>query len=172
MPPLAQIAPLNGMQVGDFNSDGNLDVALLGNDYGNEVTAGRYDAMNGLVLLGDGAGTFAPQSILQSGFYVPGDAKALVALHDGQGHLLLAASQNQGAVKVFKSHAEAQLMPVNKDDQVAYLTLTNGKKRKQELYWGSSFLSQSGRYVEMNKSVKSVEIVNGKGEKREVIGKK
>ncbi len=27
LPPLAQMAPLNGMQVGDFNGDGNLDVA-------------------------------------------------------------------------------------------------------------------------------------------------
>jgi hypothetical protein len=25
-----------------------LDIAICGNDYGNEVSAGRYDAMNGL----------------------------------------------------------------------------------------------------------------------------
>ena len=58
LPPMAQMAPLNGMQTGDFNGDGNLDIAICGNDYGNEITAGRYDAMNGLVLLGDGAGNF------------------------------------------------------------------------------------------------------------------
>ncbi|MBE7174609.1 MAG: VCBS repeat-containing protein, partial [Williamsia sp.] len=166
LPPQAQMAPLNGMQVGDFNSDGNLDVAILGNDYGNEVTAGRYDAMNGLVLLGDGAGNFAPQTILQSGFYVPGDAKGLVALRNSEGKLMLAASQNGGAVKMFRSNAETEMVPVRKDDAYAIITMANGKKRKQELYWGSSFLSASGRYVEKNKSVKSVEVVNGKGEKR------
>ncbi len=168
LPPLAQMAPLNGMQVGDFNADGNLDVALLGNDYGNEVSAGRYDAMNGLILLGDGAGNFTPQTILQSGFYVPGDAKALVALRNGTGHLLLAASQNQGAVKVFKSNTDERLLPVTADDKLAYITLQNGKQRKQELYFGTSFLSQSARFVEMNKNVKSVAIVNGKGEKRNI----
>ena len=168
LPPLAQMAPLNGMQVGDFNSDGNLDVALLGNDYGNEVTAGRYDAMDGLILLGDGAGNFTPQSILQSGFYVPGDAKALVALRGGDGKLMLAASQNGGAVKVFRSNTEAILLPVKADDVYALITLTSGKKRKEEFYWGSSFLSASGRYVDWNKSVERIEIVNGKGGRIEV----
>ncbi len=166
LPPLAQMAPLNGMQVGDFNSDGNLDVALVGNDWGNEVTNGRYDAMDGLVLLGDGAGGFSTQSITQSGFYVPDDAKALVALRDEKSGLMLAASQNNGPVKVFRSNGGGQLLPVGKDDVVAYLTLQNGKKRKQELNWGSSFLSQSGRYVEKNKSIKSIEVVSGKGERR------
>ena len=166
LPMPAQMAPLNGMQTGDFNSDGNLDIALLGNDYGNEVTAGRYDAMNGLIMLGDGAGHFIPQSILQSGFYVPGDAKALTALRNEKGNLLLAASQNRGAVKLFRSNAGAHLLPVKSDDKIAYLTLANGKKRKQELVWGSSFLSQSARFIEVNKNVKSIEIVNSKGEKR------
>ena len=54
LPAEAQMAPLYGMVVDDFNGDGNLDVAVNGNDYGNEVTNGRYDALNGLVLLGDG----------------------------------------------------------------------------------------------------------------------
>ena len=41
---------------------------LAGNDFGTEVTNGRYDAMNGLVLSGDGKGNFIAQTILQSGF--------------------------------------------------------------------------------------------------------
>lgn len=168
LPMQAQLAPLNGMQTGDFNGDGNLDVALLGNDYGNEITAGHYDAMNGLVILGDGKGNFTAQSILQSGFFVPGDAKALTALCDGKGNLLLAASQNRGAVKLFKSNTDTRLLPVKADDKIAYIMLKSGKQRKQELCWGSSFLSQSARFVEMNKNIKSIEIVNGKGEKRRV----
>ncbi len=59
LPALAQQAPVNGMLAADVNADGNLDVVLCGNDYGNEVSAGRYDAMNGLVLLGDGKGGFS-----------------------------------------------------------------------------------------------------------------
>ena len=167
LPQMAQLAPLNGMQVGDFNGDGNLDVAICGNDYSNEIVAGRYDAMDGLVLLGDGAGNFAPQSILQSGFYVPGDAKALVALKGADGSYLLAASQNKGDLKLFKSKLNTQhIVPVQPADRVAYITLNNGKKRKEELYFGTSFLSQSARFVENNNSIKQIEIVNARGEKR------
>ena len=75
LPEVAQKAPLNGMVVDDFNGDGNLDVAVCGNDYGNEVLNGRYDAMNGLVLLGDGTGNFKELSILQAGLFIPGDAR-------------------------------------------------------------------------------------------------
>ena len=31
---------------------------MIGNDYGNEVFSGRYDAGTGIVLLGDGSGEF------------------------------------------------------------------------------------------------------------------
>ena len=37
--------------IDDFNGDGNLDIAAVGNDYGTEVSLGRYDAMNGLIML-------------------------------------------------------------------------------------------------------------------------
>jgi len=39
--------------VEDFNHDGNLDVALCGNDFGTETGNGRYDALNSLLLSGD-----------------------------------------------------------------------------------------------------------------------
>jgi hypothetical protein len=169
LPPLAQMAPLNGMQTGDFNGDGNLDIAICGNDYGNEVTAGRYDAMNGLVLLGDGAGNFKPQSILQSGFFVPGDAKALVALKGADNNYLLAASQNKGMLRLFRDRLHTQqIIPVQPDDRMAIITLNNGKKRKEELYYGTSFLSQSARFIAKNNSILQIEIVNAKGEKRVV----
>ncbi|MEJ7588233.1 MAG: VCBS repeat-containing protein [Ferruginibacter sp.] len=54
LPVMAQLAPLYGMTTDDFNQDGNLDVAVNGNDFGTEVSNGRYDALNGLVMLGDG----------------------------------------------------------------------------------------------------------------------
>ena len=36
----------------DFNGDGNLDVVMNTNDFGTESTVGRYDALNGLYLVG------------------------------------------------------------------------------------------------------------------------
>ena len=38
----------------DFDADGNLDLAINTNDYGTDVSVGRYDALNGLMLKGDG----------------------------------------------------------------------------------------------------------------------
>jgi hypothetical protein len=70
------------METGDFDGDGNLDVVMNGNDYGSDASVGRYDALNGLMLKGDGKGGFKPLSILQSGIYIPGNGKALVKLRD------------------------------------------------------------------------------------------
>ena len=99
---MAQLAPLNGMVADDFNNDGNLDIAISGNDYGNEVSAGRYDAMNGIVLLGDGMGNFKAETILQSGLFINGDGKALVSLQGPGNNYLLAATQNRGSLKLFR----------------------------------------------------------------------
>lgn len=167
LPDQAQLSVLNGMVVDDFNDDGNLDVAICANDYGTEVFNGRYDAMNGLVLVGDGKGNFSSQTILQSGFYVPGDAKALVRLRGTNESYLLAASQNRGALKLFNLRdAEQKLIPLRQTDKEVYLALANGKKRKEEQYFGSSFLSQSSHFVNVNDKVTSIQIKDNKGQIR------
>lgn len=51
----------NSMEVLDINSDGNLDIVVAGNLYEAEVETPRGDAGNGLVLLGDGTGSFEKQ---------------------------------------------------------------------------------------------------------------
>ncbi len=167
LPVMAQLAPLNGMVVDDFDNDGNIDVAICGNDYGNEVANGRYDAMNGLVLLGDGKGGFKSQTILQSGLFVPGDAKALVKLKGRDNNYLLAATQNRGALKVFRHKNIAQkIIALLPTDKAVFITMPDGKIRKEEMYYGNSFLSQSSRFICVDAGVKKIEVVNFKGEKR------
>jgi hypothetical protein len=168
LPNQAQVSTLNGMVVDDFDGDGNLDVILNGNDYGTEVSIGRYDALNGLMLKGDGHGNFTPQSIMQSGIYIPGDGKALVKLQDKNGNYLLAASQNSGPLKVFQLKRKVNNIKLQPDDECALITYKNGVKEKQEFYYGSSFLSQSGRFLTVNDNVKLIEITNIKGQKRQV----
>jgi hypothetical protein len=169
LPAMAQLSPLYGMVVDDFNSDGNLDVAISGNDFGTEVTNGRYDALNGLLLLGDGQGNFIPQSILQSGLFIPGDGKALIKLKGADNNYLLAASQNRGPLKIFRSKNNGQkLIPVQSTDKMITITLKNGKTRKEELYYGTSFLSQSSRFICIDSTMRKVEIIDYRGNKREV----
>ena len=168
LPKEAQVSVLNGMAVEDFDGDGNLDVAINGNDYGTEVSSGRYDALNGLVLKGDGKGNFKPMSILQSGIYIPGNGKALVKLIDNNGNLLLVASQNRDALKVFKLNRKASHIPILPDDMNAIITYNNGTIQKQEFYYGSSFLSQSARFLIVNPNMKSVTITNNSNKKRTI----
>jgi hypothetical protein len=166
LPNQAQISAVNGMVVDDFDGDGNLDVMINGNDYGTEVGTGRYDALNGLMLKGDGKGNFYPQSILQSGIYIPGDGKALVKLQSNSGDYMLAASQNRGPLKLFLLKRKVINIKLQPDDQSAMIICKNGAVQKQEFYYGSSFLSQSARFLTVNPDVASVEITNNKGQKR------
>lgn len=168
LPDIAQIAPLNGMVTGDFNDDGNLDVAINGNDYGAEVTDGRYDAMNGVVLLGNGKGSFTPESIRQSGYYVPGNAKGLSALVAADGSLLFAATQNRGPLKLFRLRNGGKVSRLNAGDKYADIILNNGKIRRQEVYQGSSFLSQSVPFIQLSRNVSKVIVTDIKGNKRTV----
>ena len=169
LPAPAQLAPLYGMVVDDFNHDGNLDVALCGNDFGTEVANGRYDALNGLLLLGDGNGNFSPRTILQSGLYIPGDAKSLVKLRGAGNQYLLAASQNRGPLKIFKNKSAQKLLPLEAGDRLVLYTLKNGKTRREEIYYGSSFLGQSARFIATDSSMQKIEIINNKGIKRSIL---
>jgi hypothetical protein len=102
LPASTQYSCINGMIAEDFNEDGNLDLLLVGNDYSTEVSVGRYDGCNGILLKGDGRGEFSGLSILESGWFVPGNAKALVKLRGASGKTLVVASQNKGALKVYE----------------------------------------------------------------------
>ncbi|MEJ0079675.1 MAG: hypothetical protein WDM78_01620 [Puia sp.] len=71
------------------------------NDFGTVPSYGRYDALNGLILKGDGKGKFTPLSILQSGIFIPENGKSLVKLRSSDGKYLIAASQNKRPFKSF-----------------------------------------------------------------------
>jgi hypothetical protein len=166
LPPEAQWSVINGMAVADFDGDGRLDLALSGNDYGTSVNFGRYDALNGLYLSGDGKGGFTPESILQSGLYIPGNGKALVRLRGAGGGSLLAAGQNRGPLKLFAQRHPLPTLALQPSDVSILFHYRNGQTRKEEVYYGSSFLSQSGRFIDWNDNIVAVEITDNKGRKR------
>lgn len=168
LPTLAQLGPIFGMVSTDVDRDGNLDVMLIGNDYSGEVLMGRYDALNGLWLKGDGIGGFAPQPMSQSGFYVPANAKGLAQLTDAKGHELLVASQNRGKLLLFRNQKACRTIRLQPQDASAMLTYANGQKQKVEFPYGQSFLSQSARVLTVSNNVKAIEIADGQGKKRVV----
>jgi len=168
LPVEAQISQLSGMVVDDFDGDGNLDVAISGNDYGTDVSTGRYDAFNGLMLKGDGKGDFKPLSIQQSGIYIPGDGKALVKLQGAKGNYLLAASQNKDVMKIFELKRAVKTVKLQPLDMYAVIKYKNGKTSKQEFYNGTSFLSQSGRFFNVDVNMESITITDSYGHARKI----
>ena len=156
LPAAAQWSPVYGMVVDDYNADGNPDILLSGNEYSMHPTVGRIDASNGLLLQGDGNGNFTARSILQSGFYLPGNAKALLQFPFA-GSVAVLASQNGASMQFFQLKQTAIVESIPANTYAGILTLQNGKKRKIEFYYGSSFASQSARYVVKNASVVSIQ---------------
>lgn len=168
LPTLAQIAPVNGMVADDFNGDGFVDVLMVGNDYGNETFIGRLDAHLGLLLLGDGAGGFTAVSPAESGFVVPGDAKALVKLSTKNGKPIFIASQNRDDLLVFELEQQEspKIVEVEASIMVLIFTHKNGKIQRVETSFGAGFLSQSSRKVRVPQTVDKIEAIDYKGNRK------
>ena len=155
----AQSAPVYGILCEDVDGDENLDIIVCGNDFGNEVSNGRYDAMNGLLLRGDGKGAFYPLCIMESGLSVTGDAKALVSLKSSKNKYLVAASQNQGPLKLYASRKPKRYVVFQAGEKYALFYFFDGRKRKSERGQGS-FLSQCSPYSVRPDGVFKIEFYN------------
>jgi hypothetical protein len=170
LPWQAQLAPMNGIVAEDINGDGFTDLMMVGNDYGNEVFIGRLDAALGWVLLGDGKGGFAAVPARESGFVVPGDAKALVKLATNDGDVLYVASQNRSKLLVFSAKQQkTSLVQVPVDAMAVELVLANGKKQRIDTCFGSGFGSQSSRTIQLPKGVKSAMQIDYKGKSKDLV---
>jgi hypothetical protein len=171
LPIEAQTAPVYGMVIDDVDGDGNLDLVLAGNDYGMEPGSGRHDAFMGLCLKGDGKGNFSSMTIAKSGFFVPGDAKGLAAVHTAKNEDILVATQNEDSVHVYSKaskNANSGWINLNPNDFSAEIIYSDNKKRRMEFYYGSTFLSQSSRKLKIDKNATKIIITDFKGNKREV----
>jgi hypothetical protein len=166
LPVQAQISVINSMVVDDFDSDGNLDVLLSGNNYGTEVSVGRNDAFNGLVLNGDGKGKFISKTILESGIFIPGNNRALIKLRSEKDRYLVVASQFRGPLNIFELKNNIKTIEWQPDDRYVEIRYKNGVLQKQEYYCGSSYLSQSSGFLTVGNDVAEVAITNRKNQTR------
>ncbi len=104
LPRLAQIAPVFGISAQDFDGDGFTDLFLAQNSYAPEPTTGRFSGGLGLLLHGNGDGSFRPIEVAASGLMIPGDAKSAITLdleNDGWPDLVVA--QNSGKLLAFQN---------------------------------------------------------------------
>jgi len=169
LPIEAQTAPVYGMASEDVDGDGNLDLLLVGNDYGMEPGSGRHDAFMGLCMKGDGKGNFSSMTIAKSGFFVKGDAKGLATVHTAKNEDLLIATQNQDSLVAYtktNNNKNPKWINLSPNDFSADIIYGDNKKRRAEFYYGSAFLSQSSRKFKMDKNMVKIVITDFQGNKR------
>jgi hypothetical protein len=142
LPNYAQVAPVFGIQTGDFNGDGLPDVLLVGNSYASETFSGWYDAGRGCLLLGDGWGHFRAVPPNRAGIHADHDAKALAALSTGK-ELWYLVSNNNGPVQLLKPQKPISPQPRKSGEQFRLIKHRDGRTQRVEFYHGSGYLSQS-----------------------------
>ncbi|HYG39629.1 MAG TPA: VCBS repeat-containing protein [Cytophagales bacterium] len=101
LPLEAQLSPVYGIEVTDLNHDQISDIILGGNLYSVKPEAGRYDALKGLILTGDGKGGFKSNSSQQSGLNVPGETRDIKFISGKGSNYILFARSNQ-SLKFYK----------------------------------------------------------------------
>jgi hypothetical protein len=102
----------------------------------------------------------------ESGICLPADGKAMIRIMSAKGNYLLIASQNKGEMKCWSRRGPSSLSRLSDHDDVAMISLKNGKLRKQEIYYGDSFLSQSSRFLTWNPNITKIEVTDQKKQKR------
>lgn len=153
LPPMAQVAPVFGMAVSDFDGDGNLDLFLAQNSFAPQVETGRMDGGTGVFLKGRGDGGFDSLRPDHSGIVVAGDAKG-VALGDVNGDRWpdLIVANNNAAMQVFEARPPEGVTTLTIEldapqvlciGALVRVTLADGRAMVREVCAGGSYLSQS-----------------------------
>jgi hypothetical protein len=160
LPRVAQIAPLYGMITADINHDTYPDLILSGNDFGLELTQGRADAMQGLVLLNDQKGGFLPINYAESGFFVQGDAKSMLNIKSQVIGQLIVNMINLDSLVLHHYKVSGISVKPEKNEYQGIISFKNGSHQKVEFYPGNSFKSQSNSDILLLPEMKEIQLEN------------
>jgi hypothetical protein len=95
LPLEAQFSPVYGIEVVDMDGDNHNDIVMGGNLFGVKPEAGRYDAMQGLILKNDGRENFTTISSSQSGLKITGEVR----------HITLINSKKQTSIAFIRNNS-------------------------------------------------------------------
>lgn len=101
LPAEAQVAPVFGIVVEDFNGDGVPDIYLGGNFYGLKPQVGRHDSNRGVFLITEQNRKFGTMSSQESGIYLEGEVRDACLIKVGKENIVL-VSRNNLPVIAFK----------------------------------------------------------------------
>jgi hypothetical protein len=96
LPVMAQFSSINDILSSDFNSDGNPDLLLVGNNYQERPSLGRQDASFGCCLLGNKNQEFKTLTPFQSGFKVKGNSRKIIGIQiAGKQHVVVGVNNSE-----------------------------------------------------------------------------
>jgi enediyne biosynthesis protein E4 len=98
LPLAAQYAPVFTITSMDYNSDGKKDLLLCGNINQARLRFGKINANYGVLLQGDGKGSFHYIPQKESGFHLWGDVRSVIPVNN---ELLFGI--NGQAIKAYKT---------------------------------------------------------------------
>ena len=104
LPMEAQRAPVYGILATDVDGDGHTDLLLAGNFDGFKPEIGAMRSSYGLLLRGNGKGTFTPVRAPESGFVVPGQSRDIQRVRTAGGGLYIVSRNNDRAM-LFRANA-------------------------------------------------------------------
>jgi hypothetical protein len=167
LPVAAQFGPVFTMLTGDYNADGHLDVLAAGNSYPAEASTGRFDALKGVLLAGDGKGNFKEDRLHAAGFRADKDVKGMAEVYLKDGSPLVLVANNNDKMEVYKFPEKKGYLLIPKPSDIsAVIHKKSGASYRQEFYYGSNYLSQSSRSLRLPADVESVTIFDNLGNTR------
>lgn len=106
LPVEAQFSPIYALASADVNSDGHLDIITGGNFTASRVSVGQCDANYGIVLLGDGKGSFSTLDASLSGLKIRGNVRD-IRIVSIRGSEYMIVARNGDRVQVYKIAASS-----------------------------------------------------------------
>jgi hypothetical protein len=102
LPPEAQFAPINAVVAADFDGDGRTDLLVAGNSLGVSPTLGRHDASYGLLLRGNGDGSFVAADMQQTNLRIDGQVRHMARVRGAGGTRLIAVARNNDKLEILQ----------------------------------------------------------------------
>jgi hypothetical protein len=102
LPIKAQVSPIFGFAVADFDHDGIKDILAVGNWYDNQLSTGKLDGSFGAFLKGKGNLEYEYLEPSKSGFAFRGEARDLKVISGADENSFFLISRNNDSLCLFK----------------------------------------------------------------------